>query len=106
MENRLMLNIFGAICNILDNMDVFFADETIGGYTSDEIANRIIRSLTNKGFADIEITDAIGSGVEEFRVWANDDVITRVRYLINIDEDGDKEYAYYTINEGLVPVKG
>lgn len=106
MENRLVLNIFGVIANILNNMDITFADEAIGGYSVDEITTRISNSVTRKGYVDVEIcTEDDCSFVEEFRVWANDDVVTRVRYLINIDEDCDKEYAYYTITEGLIPVK-
>lgn len=105
MENRLVLNICGVIANILNNMDITFADEAIGGYSVDEITTHINSSVTRKGYVDVEIcTEDDCSSVEEFRVWVNDDV-TRVRYLINIDEDGDKEYAYYTINEGLFPVK-
>lgn len=106
MENRLVLNIFGVIANILNNMDITFADEAIGGYSVDEITTRISSSVTRKGYVDVEVcTEDDCSSVEEFRVWANDDVVTRVRYLINIDEDCDKEYAYYTITEGLIPVK-
>lgn len=105
MENRLVLNIFGAIANILNNMDITFADEVIGGYSVDETTARINNSITRKGYADIEICDESATFVDEFRVWANNDVVTRVRYLVNIDEDGDKEYAYYIINEGLIPVK-
>lgn len=106
MENRLILNIFGAIANILNNMDITFADEAIGGYSVDETTAHINNSVTRKGYADVEICmEDDCSSVEEFRVWVNNDVVTRVRYLINIDEDGDKEYAYYTISEGLIPVK-
>lgn len=105
MENRLVLNIFGAIANILNNMDIAFADEAIGGYSVDETTARINNSVARKGYTDIEICDESAAFVDEFRVWANNDVVTRIRYLVNIDEDGDKEYAYYTINEGLIPVK-
>lgn len=106
MENRLVLNIFGVIANILNNMDITFADEAIGGYSVDEITVRINNNVTRKGYVDVEICVKDDcSSVEEFRVWADNDVITRVRYLVNIDKDGDKEYAYYTINEGLIPVK-
>ena len=106
MENRLVLNIFGVIANILNNMDITFADEAIGGYSVDEINVRINNNVTRKGYADVEIcVEDDCSSVEEFRVWADNDVVTRVRHLVNIDKDGDKEYAYYTIEEGLIPVK-
>lgn len=106
MENRLVLNIFGVIANILNNMDITFADEAIGGYSVDEITARINNNVTRKGYVDVEICmEDDCSSVEEFRVWANNDVVTRVRYLVNIDKDGDKEYAHYTIKEGLIPVK-
>lgn len=106
MENRLVLNIFGVIANILNNMDITFADEAIGGYSVDEITVRINNNVTRKGYVDVEIcVEEDCSSVEEFRVWADNDVVTRVRYLVNIDKDGDKEYAYYTIEGGLIPVK-
>lgn len=106
MENRLVLNIFGVIANILNNMDITFADEAIGGYSVDEITARINNNIACRGYVDVEIcTEDSFSSVEEFRVWADNDVVTRVRCLVNIDKDGDKEYAYYTIKEGLIPVK-
>ena len=105
MENRLMLNIFGAIANILGNMNIAFADSVIGGYSLEEVTNRTVKSVVNKGYADIEICDESAAFIDEFRVWANSDVVTRVRFLININKDGDKEFAYYSIKEGLIPVK-
>lgn len=102
---NLSLNIWGAIANILGDTNISFADEVIGNYTSEEVDTHINRAITHKEYVDVEICVGNSSFVEEFRVWAHEDVVTRVRHLINIDEDGDKEYTFYTIEEGLIPVK-
>lgn len=84
--------------------DIFFADNTIGNKTVEDILVKCCKEMLNKGKAQILLSDEKGTYATEYWVYPNGDSIKSIRETFEyVDEDGYFEQGrhVYEFGEGL-----